>query len=192
MSEPARSPTPDAPLVAPLSTHLLRTLAAVQVQSRVLDLGCGRGHHAEALARLGFDLYACEDEADAVESARDRVAAVLGQGEAERRVTVARPGALGYADDFFDWVVAYCTYDAAASAADLKDMLAETRRVLKNGGWVFVAFRRALAGPDLSPETLVKLFAEAGLALAEDPAEDDDGAPILRAIFRKVDATTPL
>jgi hypothetical protein len=119
------------------------------------------------------------------------VAGVFGD-EAKQRVTVARPGALGYADEFFDWVVAHGTYDEADSAAELKDMLAETRRVLKNGGWVFVAFRHSLAGPDLTPETLTKLFAEAGLALAEDPVEDDDGEPVLRAIFRKVDAGTPV
>ena len=192
MSEPTRSEPSDAPLALTLSTHLLRTLAAVPVESRVLDLGCGPGHHAEALARLGFDLYACEQDDEVVAATRHRVAGVFGEEEAEQRVIPARPGALGYADDFFDWVVAHGTYDEAESAAELKDMLAETRRVLKNGGWVFVAFRRRLAGPDLTPETLVKLFAEAGLALAEDPAEDDDGEPVLRAIFRKVDATTPL
>jgi SAM-dependent methyltransferase len=192
MSEPTRSEPPDAPLAPTLSTHLLRTLAAVHVESRILDLGCGEGHHAEALARLGFDVYACERDDESIDTTRHRVAGVFGEAEAERRVTVARPGALGYADEFFDWVVAHGTYDEAESAAELKDMLAETRRVLKNGGWVFVAFRRNLAGPYLSPETLVKLFAEAGLALAENPAEDDDGEPVLRAIFRKVDATTPL
>ncbi|MEP0546079.1 MAG: methyltransferase domain-containing protein [Rhodothermales bacterium] len=179
----------DTQTVASPSVHLLRTLAAVPVESRVLDLGCGSGHHAEPLARLGFDLFACDADEAAVALARDRVAEVVGEAAA-RRVTPARPAALGYPDDFFDWVVAHGTYDTAESAAELKDMLGETRRVLKNGGWVFVAFRRALAGPDLTPETLTKLFAEAGLALAEDPADDHDGEPVLRAIFRKVDATT--
>ncbi len=188
MSQPDRTDVRAAD--APPSAHLLRTLAAVPVGSRVLDLGCGTGRHAEPLARLSFDLYACAADSDAVAAARDRVAEVMGE-EAARRVTVARPAALGYPDDFFDWVVAHGTYDTAASAAELKDMLSETRRVLAPGGWVFVAFRKALAGPDLTPETLAKLFAEAGLALAEDPAEEDDGEPVLRAIFRKVDATTP-
>lgn len=176
----------------PPSEHLLRTMAAVPVQSRVLDLGCGTGRHADPLARLGFDLWACEENHAAIAVARARLADMIGEDEAHRRITPARPAALGYPDDHFDWVVAYGVYDRAESAADMKEMLAETRRVMKNGGWVIVGFRRALAGAGLTPETLVKLFAEAGLALAEDPAEEQVGESVLRAIFRKVDATTPL
>ncbi len=176
---------------APPSEHLLRTMAAVPVQSRVLDLGCGAGRHTDPLARLGFDLWACDQENHAVAVARARLAPLLGEEDAARRITRARPAALGYPDEHFDWVVAHGTYDRADSAAEMKEMLAETRRVMKNGGWVVVALRRGLAGPDLTPETLTKLFAEAGLALAEDPAEDTEAEPVLRAIFRKIDATTP-
>lgn len=172
------------------SHHVLRTLAAVPVQNRVLDLGCGTGRHAEPFARLGFDCYACDPDEAALVEARARVAEVLGEDEAARRVTPARAAALGYPDDFFDWIVAYGTYDTAASAAELKEMLAETRRVLKPGGWVIAAFRRERSGPDLTPETLTKLFAEAGLALAEDPVDDDDGEPVVRGIYRKVVAGT--
>ncbi len=177
---------------APPSEHLLRTMAAVPVQSRVLDLGCATGRHTVPLAQLGFDLWACDETDEAVVAARIRLAAVLGEDEAARRVTPARAAALGYPDDHFDWVIAHGVYDRAASAAEMKEMLAETRRVIKNGGWIIVGFRRALAGSDLTPETLTKLFAEAGLALAEEPVEEIDSEPVLRAIFRKVDATTPL
>ena len=168
------------------SDHVLRTLASVPIAARVLDLGCGCGRHAEALARLGFDVYACDADPDALVTARARAAEVLGDAEAARRVTSARAGALGYADDFFDWVVAHGVYDTADSAADLKDQLGETRRVLKPGGWLIAAFRRDQAGDDLTPETLAKLMAEAGLAVAEEPAEDDDhGEAVVRGIFRK-------
>lgn len=175
------------------SGHVLRSLAPVPIAARVLDLGCGSGRHTDALARLGFDVFACDSDTAALAQTRTRVAAVLGMGEAKRRVTTARAGALGYADDFFDWVVAYGVYDTAESAADLKDMLAETRRVLKPGGWVIAALRPDHAGADLTPETLAKLFAEAGLAEAETPAEDDEtGETVVRGIFRKVEPTTPV
>ncbi|MEM1044261.1 MAG: class I SAM-dependent methyltransferase [Bacteroidota bacterium] len=173
----------------PPSAHLLRTMAAVPVQSRVLDLGCATGRHTEPLAQLGFDLWACDEDEAAVAATRDRLAETVGEEEAARRVTPARTAALGYPDDHFDWVVAYGTYDRAGSAAEVKEMLAETRRVLKNGGWVLTAFRRALAGPAMTPETLAKLFAEAGLALAEDPVEEED---VVRGIFRRVDLGTPV
>lgn len=177
---------------APPSSHVLRTLAAVPGHARVLDLGCGSGAHTDALARLGFDTWACDANDEAIAATRARIAEMLGDEEAARRVTPAAPGALGYADDFFDWVVAHAVYDTATSAAELKDQLAETRRVLKPGGWVIVAFRREHAGPDLTPETLAKLFAEAGLAVAEAPTEEDEGNPVVRGIFRKVDPTTPI
>ena len=170
----------------PPSDHVLRTLAAVPVSARVLDLGCGSGRHTEALVRLGFDVYACDDDHEALAAARARVAEVVGDDEAAKRVTPARAGALGYADDFFDWVVAHGVYDAAEHAADLKDMLAETRRVLKPGGWVIAALRRDRAGADLTPDTLTKLMAEAGLALAEVPVEEEKyGEAVVRGIYRK-------
>jgi len=174
------SPVPEAP-----SDHLLRTLAAERPTARVLELGCGRGRHALPLALLGFDLWACDADPEAVAATRDALATTLGEAAAHR-VTRARPAALGYPDDHFDWVVAYGAYDSAPDAAALFDALAETRRVLKPGGWVFAAFRQRTAGPDLTPDTLAKLFSEAHLALAEAPAVEDHGEPVVRGIFRKV------
>ncbi len=163
-------------------------MAAVPVASRVLDLGCGAGRHTDPLVRLGFDLWACDEDAEAVAAARARLDRLLGEDEALRRVTPARPAALGYPDEHFDWVVAHGVYDRAASAAAMKEMLAETRRVLKDGGWVIAAFRRA-AGLALTPETLTKLLAEAGFALAEEPVEEET---VVRGIYRKANALTPV
>ena len=177
----------------PPSDHLLRTLAAVAPSSRVLDLGCGRGRHAAPLAALGFDLYACTSDPAEVTATRAEVAAALGTEEAEKRVSLARSSALGYPDDFFDWVVAYGAYDEAENMAVLVDMLAETYRVLKPGGWVFVAMRERAIGADGTPEALTRLFAQVQFALAEAPVEEqENGERLLRGIFRKVDATTPV
>lgn len=174
----------------PPSDHLLRTLAAVPVASRVLDLGCGAGRHAAPLAQLGFDVWACDRDASAVAAARARLAPLIGDDEAGRRVSTARAAALGFPDDHFDWIVAYGAFDVAEDAAELFDMLAETRRVLRPGGWVYVAMRSATGGPDLTPENLAKLCTEARLALAETPAAEASPEPVVRGIFRKVDSDT--
>ncbi|NNF59003.1 MAG: class I SAM-dependent methyltransferase, partial [Rhodothermaceae bacterium] len=148
----------------PPSDHLLRTLAAVAPSSRVLDLGCGRGRHTAPLASLGFDLYACTSESTDAAATRAAVEAELGKEKAEQRVSMARSAALGYPDDFFDWVVAYGAYDEAANMAMLVDMLSETYRVLKPGGWVFVAMRERAIGADATPEALTRLFVQVQFA----------------------------
>lgn len=177
----------------PPSDHLLRTFAAVPVSDRVLDLGCGQGRHTVPLAALGFDLYACASEATDVAATRAALAPTWDTEEAERRITRARPAALGYPDDFFDWIVAYGAYDEAAHMADLVDMLAETYRVLKPGGWVVIAMRERAIGADATPSALTCLLEQVRFALAEAPVEEDeDGERLLRGIYRKVDATTPV
>ncbi len=165
------------------NAHLLRTLAAVPPSARVLALGCGDGRDAEALARLGFDLWACDADPAHVEAARARVGESVGEGEAARRVTPACSSALGYPDDHFDWVAAVGAYDAAEDAAALRDMLAETKRVLAPGGWVFAGFVSEVVGPELTPDRLDKLFAEAGFAIAESAAEEEG---VVRGIYRRV------
>ena len=162
--------------------HLLRTLAAVPPGSRVLDLGAT---HAGALAGLGFDVYATATAE--LDIPRGAVAAVLGAEEAARRVTAAEPAALGYPDAFADWVVALGAYDGAPSMAALLDALAETRRVLRPGGWVFARASAALFGEAAPPAALSAAFALAGFALAEAPVREGDGAAAtFRGIYRHV------
>ncbi|MDX1418612.1 MAG: class I SAM-dependent methyltransferase [Rubricoccaceae bacterium] len=174
----------------PPSEPLLRTLAAVPPSSRVLDLGCGAGRHTGALSRLGFEVYACTPDAADVTAARATVSEVLGD-EGAARVTPARPEALGYPDDYFDWVVAFQAYDAAADAAALQEMLDETHRVLRPGGWVWVAVQADVLGDAASPADLTARFEAAGFALAERPVEEREaGRRLLRGIYRKVGAGT--
>ena len=178
-------------MTSPPSDHLLRTLAAVSPASRMLDLGCGAGRHTVPLVALGFEVYACDENVTSVEVTRRAVAAMLGNEAAGSRVTRARPSALGYPDAFFDWVVAYGAYDQARDETALLDMLAETHRVLKPGGWVAVVLSRDRLGDDASAEALNTLMARAGLALAESPVEEGDGGTRwLRGIYRRVEAGT--
>lgn len=190
------------------SEHLLRTFGALPITSRVLDLGCGRGLHTEPLARLGFDVYGCDTSPEAVEHVRGRLSDVFGDEEAETRCSVSRPDALGYADDFFDWVVAFDTLSAAETRAEMLDVLEEVRRVLKPGGWLYVAVpavpersasngARGYAGdsglaPTFTPRTMDELLAEAEYVTAERPSVSTEGSRrLVQAIYRKLDADTP-
>ena len=206
----ARTAQGERPTSARLpSDRLLRTFASVPPAGRVLDLGCGDGRHTVPLARLGFDLHACDPAEEAVARARTRLTDVLGSGEAKRRVIRAHPNALGYPDAFFDWVVAYRLGEAAAAREALLDVLQETRRVLKPGGWLYLT---ALALPDsldleatsgyagdaamdlrFTKATLGELLDEARFAEAEAPQrEKGDGRPLWHAIYRRVEASTAM
>jgi ubiquinone/menaquinone biosynthesis C-methylase UbiE len=153
------------------SAHLLRTLAAVAPGARIVDLTCGAGAHAEALARLGFDVWACDEPADRVDATRDRLAPLV--GDAEVRVTRARAGALGYPDAYAAWVVA-----TALDAADLPDALAEAARVLVPGGWLWAEV------PAADALALAKAADAAGLAVAEAQTRDEERGTV-RAIYRR-------
>lgn len=155
--------------MSPSTEHLLRTLASVVPGARVLDLGTGS---LGDLARLGFDVWACGP--GPLEDDRARLGEVMGEMEATRRVTHAKRGALGYGDATFDWVAV-----ALTRADDAVDVLREVRRVLRPGAWVWVA------SEELSPEDLIRLSAEADLAVAESPVVEGDGS---RGIFRRVEA----
>ena len=153
--------------MAERSDHLLRTLATVAPGARVVDAACGDGRHLDALARLGFDVWAVTDGDPA--PARRVLAESLGEEEAARRVTAADPDALGYPDAWADWAVL-----SDPDPAHLADALAEVRRVLRPGAWVWVE------GPDA--ETLTMAADAAYLAPSEEPQPEGDR---WHAVFRR-------
>lgn len=122
----------------PPSDHLLRTMAAVPVNRYVLDLGCGTGRHTQPLLRLGFPVHGCDPSPDAVDVTRRRLRETIDADEAENCVRVKTLDTLDYPDASFDWVVAYHVEAYARTDEDLHRLLAETRRMLKPGGWAYV------------------------------------------------------
>lgn len=153
------------------SAHLLRTLAAVAPRTRVVDVACGAGAHAEALVRLGFDVWACSADAGAVSATQHRLQPLV--GDAAARVTPASAAALGYPDAFADWVVV-----TAADTARLPEALVEAARVLVPGGWLWI---------EVPPAALPELAAAAEaarLVTAEAPATDTVRETV-HAVYRR-------
>jgi len=179
------------------SDHLLRTLAAVPVASRILDLGCGRGRHSEPLLRLGFPVHACDPRPEAVEATRDRVSDLIEADSAETVVQVTPLEAIEYADATFDWVVADRAETYVDDGEALQVLLAESRRVLKPGGWLYLTLpaasdEREDPASAFTLDALDRSRRDADLAEAGDPSRIDDGSiPRLRALYRRVDPQPP-
>jgi SAM-dependent methyltransferase len=109
-------------------------------KTRVLDIGCAGGRNAVPLARAGFDLTALDGSQAMVEKTRERVAAILGADEAQRRVRAGRMDDLPFAADAsIDLVVALGIYHCAQSRAEWDRALSETARVLNPGGRLLVS-----------------------------------------------------
>ena len=107
---------------------------------RVLDLGCAAGRNTVLLAERGFDVQAIDASPAMVARTRERVAAILGAAEAQRRVRVGRMDDLSFAADAaYDLVVALGLYHCAESRAEWDRALAETARVLRPGARLLVS-----------------------------------------------------
>ena len=180
------------------SAYLLRTMASVAPGTRVVDLAAGDGMHADALARLGFDVWASVLDPTGVDRARARLADALGDpAEAERRVSRAAPDALGYPDAFAPWAVAALDAAARDDAGALAGVFAEARRVLVPGGWLWTDVPGAdaadlddrLAQDTAAVAALLAAATAAGLAVASRPFVDEARGTVV-AVFRRVDAGT--
>jgi 2-polyprenyl-6-hydroxyphenyl methylase/3-demethylubiquinone-9 3-methyltransferase len=97
---------------------------------RVLDIGCGGGLLAEEFARLGCRVVGIDPSHESLAAARKHAA---GQGLAIE-YQCATGEALPFADASFR--IVYCC-DVLEHVTDLRNVIAETARVLKPGGTYF-------------------------------------------------------
>ncbi len=124
---------------------------------RVLDVGCGEGHFAGALARAGAKVLAIDVAAEPLRRALDR--------HPDLDVRLVEPEApLPLEDSSFDMVWAGETIE---HMADTSHGLSELRRVLRSGGML------AISTPDHGPLLRLWLAMNAGAFKARfDPRGD--------------------
>ena len=106
---------------------LVEELHLVPAGLRVLDIGCGGGLLAEEFARLGCAVAGVDPSKESLAAARRHAAS---QGLAIRYECAAGE-ALPFADESFE--IVYCC-DVLEHVTDLRQVIAETARVLKPGG----------------------------------------------------------
>lgn len=125
--------------------ELIKSYPAPQAV-RVLDLGCAGGRNTEFLARAGFDVHAVDASEAMVSRTRARMASVVGDEMARRRVRVAAMDDLSlFPDESFLLVVALGVHHNARTRAEHERALAEAARVLAPGGLILTS--------DFTPET---------------------------------------
>jgi SAM-dependent methyltransferase len=110
------------------------------VELRVLDLGCAAGRNTAILAGRGFDFRALDSSRSMINHTRKRVAPILGEREAERRVRLGKMDDLScFADSAFDLVAALGIFHCASSHREWSLALDESARVITPGGLLLVA-----------------------------------------------------
>ena len=109
----------------------MRTLGAENVRVRVLDLCCGAGRHAEALAAMGFDVVGIDLSSELLELAacRDGVAG---------RVVRADVRALPFGPEFGLVLNLFTSFGYFADDAENEGSLREMARVLTPGGTLVI------------------------------------------------------
>ncbi len=118
---------------------------------RILDAGCGFGRNLVYLLREGYEIFAADSNAEAVESVR-ALARRFAPGLPASNFRVEGVEKMSFADGCADVVISNTVLHLAADEAQFEAMLQGSWRVLKPGGLFFCRL-----GSTIGMETQVEL-----------------------------------
>jgi len=103
---------------------------------RILDAGCGNGRHVVFFAEQGFDVYGVDISEEAIGIAN----AWLAKKGLKAHLKVGDVEEVHFEDGYFDVIISYGVLDHIPFSKAIKAMQ-EIRRVLVNGGYLYVTLR---------------------------------------------------
>jgi SAM-dependent methyltransferase len=124
----------DLALAGKTSRFLDDCLAVLPPASRVLELGCGPGWDAAAMAQAGHAATAIDFAPNVIAANRERFSGMPNLTFIEGRIDAPFP----YANERFDAVYAHLTLHYYRDEVT-RAIIAEIRRVLSSGGWLMFA-----------------------------------------------------
>jgi tellurite methyltransferase len=113
----------------------------------VLDAACGGGRNLVHLLQSGFDVFANDADAGAIDSVR-QLAAQLAPHLSAQNFRVEPVERMTFGDDFADVVLSSAVLHFARDAAQFDAMVREMWRVLKPGGMLFCRLASSIGMED--------------------------------------------
>jgi len=103
---------------------------------RILDAGCGYGRNLVHLLRVGCEVFALDEDAEAIEHVR-KLSASLQTGLPDENFQAGSIEKMPFPSDFADVVLCSAVLHFARDEQHFRSMLAELWRVVKPGGMLF-------------------------------------------------------
>ncbi len=104
---------------------------------KILDAGCGGGRNLIYFLRSGFEVFAVDQNSEAIEQVK-RLSKILAPDLPPENFQVSSVEKMPFPDDYFDWVISNAVLHFAENETQFHKMFAEMKRVLKPRGTLFV------------------------------------------------------
>jgi SAM-dependent methyltransferase len=115
---------------------------------KILDAGCGGGRNIVWLMRHGFEVFAVDIDAAAVDGVR-RLANQLAPNLSPENFRTADLGSIPFPDACFDWVICNAVLHFASDRNEFDRWITEQWRVLKPGGILFARLASSIGIKEL-------------------------------------------